>query len=79
MGTQETTVGHLLETYYRESNDYGDRGDRLERLMRSQLTTEPAWAFQLSEVWLLAMAGLPRPRHSQRYQRRFGREGQVHR
>lgn len=52
MGTQEITLGHLLETYYRESNDYRDRGDKFERLVRSYLTTDPAWAFQFSDVWL---------------------------
>ena len=52
MGTHEITLGHLLETYYRESNDYRDRGDKFERLVRSYLTTDPAWAAQFSEVWL---------------------------
>ena len=51
MGTQEITLGHLLETYYRESNDR-DRGDKFERLVRSYLTTDPTWASQFSDVWL---------------------------
>ncbi|WP_261625106.1 DEAD/DEAH box helicase [Nesterenkonia marinintestina] len=52
MGTLEITLGHLLETYYRESNDFRDRGDKFERLVRSYLTTDQAWASQFSEVWL---------------------------
>jgi len=44
MGTQEITLGHLLETYYRESNDKRDRGDKFERLVRSYLTTDPIWS-----------------------------------
>ena len=52
MGTHEITLGHLLETYYRESNDYRDRGDKFERLVRSYLTTDPNWASQFSDVWL---------------------------
>lgn len=35
MGTLEITLGHLQETYYRESNDYRDRGEKFERLVRS--------------------------------------------
>lgn len=52
MGTQTITLGHLLETYYRESNDYRDRGDKFERLVRSYLTTDPGWSLQFSDVWL---------------------------
>lgn len=52
MGTHEITLGHLLETYYRESNDYRDRGDKFERLVRSYLTTDPLWTAQFSDVWL---------------------------
>lgn len=52
MGTDEITLGHLLETYYRESNDERDRGDKFERLVRSYLTTDPERASQFSDVWL---------------------------
>lgn len=52
MGMHEITLGHLLETYYRESNDYRDRGDKFERLVRSYLTTDPNWSSQFSAVWL---------------------------
>lgn len=52
MGTEEITLGHLLETYYRESNDERDRGDKFERLVRSYLTTDPERASQFSDVWL---------------------------
>lgn len=52
MGTHTITLGHLLETYYRESNNYRDRGDKFERLVRSYLTTDPAWSLQFSDVWL---------------------------
>ncbi|WP_261624716.1 restriction endonuclease, partial [Nesterenkonia marinintestina] len=52
MGTEEITLGHLLETYYHGSDGTRDQGDKFERLMRSYLTVDPVWAREFSDVWL---------------------------
>jgi predicted helicase len=48
----EDAFGRLLDALYFGALDERDKGDKFERLMRSYLMTDPAWASQFSHVWL---------------------------
>lgn len=48
----EDAFGQLLDALYFGALDERDKGDKFERLMRSYLMTDPAWASQFSHVWL---------------------------
>src|SRR5699024_9837442 len=48
----EDAFGRLLDTLYFGALDERDKGNKFERLMRSYLMTDPAWASQFSHVWL---------------------------
>ena len=50
--THEDAFGRLLDALYFGALDERDKGDKFERLMRSYLMTDPAWASQFSHVWL---------------------------
>ena len=47
----EDAFGNLLDTLYYGSLDERDKGTKFERLIRSYLMTDPAYASQFDEVW----------------------------
>ena len=50
--THEDAFGNLLDSLYFGALDERDKGDKFERLRRSYLMTDPAWASQFTDVWL---------------------------
>lgn len=50
--SHEDAFGKLLDRLYFGALDQRDKGNKFERLMRSYLMTDPAWASQFTHVWL---------------------------